>query len=64
MKKSNRSIYVIALSADTGEANDLVQAHSVITKGMQQELYEWYAEVDAHFLQPKPQSAESPWRQD
>jgi len=57
-------IHLYDLTADIGEQNDLAQVHPDIAAEMQKELHEWYQEVDARFLQPKPQSTESPWRSD
>lgn len=55
-------IHLYDLSADPGERHDLAQAHSDVAMGLLQELHEWYAEVGARFLQPKPQGTVSPWR--
>jgi len=52
------------LSADPGEKNDLAKVHPGIATEMQEELHQWYEEVDARFLQPKQESTESPWRPD
>jgi len=57
-------LHLYDLTADIGEQNDLAQVHPDIAAEMQKELHEWYQEVDARFLQPKPQSTESPWRSD
>lgn len=57
-------IHLYDLSADIAEQNDLARAQPDIATELQQELHEWYAEVGARFLQPKPQSTESPWRSD
>jgi len=57
-------IHLYDLSADAGEQIDLAQAQPGIATELQQELHEWYTEVGARFLQPKPQSAESPWSPD
>jgi arylsulfatase A-like enzyme len=50
------------LSADLGEQNDLAQAYPDVAEELKQELHEWYAEVDARFLQPQQHSNQSAWR--
>jgi arylsulfatase A-like enzyme len=57
-------IHLYDLSADLGEKDDLAQAYPAIAAMMREELHEWYTEVDAGFLQARPQSSEAPWRPD
>ncbi len=49
------------LKQDIGERHDLAQKHPERVAAMRRRLHEWYRQVDAKFLRPKPNGPE-PWR--
>jgi hypothetical protein len=49
------------LKSDIGERNDLAATMPDQVTAMKTKLHAWYKDVDAKFLQPKPDSR-TPWR--
>ena len=49
------------LQADIGEGSDVASEHPELVKTMTAELHDWYQQVDAKFLRPKPDGPQ-PWR--
>ena len=54
-------VHLFDLSNDVGEMNDVADQHPERVAAMKQKLHQWYREVDAKFLQPKP-GGPMPWR--
>ncbi|MDZ7617862.1 MAG: sulfatase [Patescibacteria group bacterium] len=54
-------VHLYHLADDLGERNDLAEQQPGKVRAMRKRLHAWYSEVDAKFLQPKPDGPE-PWR--
>ncbi len=58
----NGDVHLYDLATDRGERNDLAETQPDRANEMREMLHRWYEEVDAKFLQAKPDSDEQPWR--
>jgi len=54
-------VHLYNLAEDIGEQNDLAEQKSERVEKMRKRLHVWYKQVDAKFLQPKPDGP-MPWR--
>ncbi len=54
-------VHLYNLADDLGERDDLAEQLPGKVRTMRQRLHAWYAEVDAKFLEPKPDGP-APWR--
>ena len=54
-------VHLYDLAEDIGERKDLAEERSDLVTSMRTRLHEWYREVDARFLEPKPDGPK-PWR--
>jgi arylsulfatase A-like enzyme len=54
-------VHLYNLAEDIGERHDLAKQHPDRVAAMRQRLHEWYRQVDAKFLQAKPNGPQ-PWR--
>ena len=54
-------VHLYNLKEDIGERHDLAEKHPERVAAMRRRLHEWYRQVDAKFLRPKPDGPE-PWR--
>lgn len=55
-------VHLYNLQNDIGEREDLAEQFPDRVRTMRDKLHAWYQEVDAKFLQPKPDSDRQPWR--
>ena len=54
-------VHLYNLKDDIGERNDLAAQRPGIVNALRAGLHRWYKDVDAKFLQPKPDGPQ-PWR--
>ncbi|MHC4175982.1 MAG: sulfatase [Planctomycetota bacterium] len=54
-------VHLYNLGEDVGERHDLADAQPERVRKMRNKLHAWYRQVDARFLQPKPDGPQ-PWR--
>ena len=55
-------VHLYNVQNDIGEREDLATTEPDRVNLMQKKLHDWYKEVDAKFLQPRPDAAAKPWR--